>query len=324
VSKHCAVISIGTNSTRVLLADMAPELPHIDLARSIGTRIGEGLRERGHLGDEPMERTLDAVRQHLRAVRGHYVRLFAIATSALRRADNADDFTQRVTEITGVPVHVITGEEEAAASYRGAVTALGPHHALEVGVADVGGGSTEYAIGNGTTPERTISCEIGAVRLTEAVPALTGREGIVDLDTIERARTVAREALAPLTDFRPIERLVFVGGSATTAAAIVRAKKSKFDRYDVTRADLQRTLVRLCAMPYKERKNILGMKTQRADILPAGIIVLETLLDLASQTHAMASTADLLLGYLLAQRDLHPFPTEHHAPGRTLPVESRR
>jgi len=310
LSKHSAVISIGTNSTRVLLADMAPDVPHVDLAQSIGTRIGEGLRESGHLGDEPMQRTLAAVRSHLRSVRGHYLKLYAIATSAVRRADNGAAFTQAVTDLIGVPVHVLSGDEEASASYRGAITALGTLHGEEVGVIDTGGGSTEYAIGDGPMPERTTSCEIGAVRLTEAVPTLAGRDGVVDLDTIERARSIAREALAPIAGFRAIEKLAFVGGSATTAACVVRGKKTKIERFELTRVDLQRTLVRLCALSYKERKEIVGMKPQRADILPAGIIVLETALDLLGRDRATATTADLLLGYLLQQRDAHP----SHAP----------
>jgi exopolyphosphatase / guanosine-5'-triphosphate,3'-diphosphate pyrophosphatase len=316
MSKHYAVLSIGTNSTRVLLADVAPEIPHADLARSIGTRIGEGLSERGLLGEAPMERTLDALRSLQRAVRGHYVRLFAIATSAVRRAENGEYFAQRVQSLCGVPLHVLSGDEEATASYRGAITALRHTHADMDGVIDTGGGSTEYAIGSSHTPERTISCEIGAVRLTEAVPQLDGRSGIVDLDTIERARTVAREALAPIAEFPRVDRLALVGGSATTAAAVVRGKKTKFDRLELTRNDLQRALVRLCGLSLKERKELPGMKPQRADILPAGIIVLETVLDLAGHDRAVATTADLLLGYLLLQRDAEPA-------GRTLPPSPR-
>ena len=311
MSKHAAIISIGTNSTRVLLADMAPDVPHVDLAMSIGTRIGEGLKESGHLGFEPMQRTIEAVRSHFRAVRGHYLKLHAIATSAVRRADNGIDFTDAVTKVIGVPVHVLSGDEEAAASYRGAITALGALHGEEVGVIDTGGGSTEYAIGNGPEPERTVSCEIGAVRLTEAVHALSGMDGVVDLDTIERGRKIAREALAPIRDFRPIEKLALVGGSATTAAAVVRGKRTKVDRFELTRSDLQRTLVRLCALTYEERKEMVGMKPQRADILPAGIIVLETALDLLGRDRAVATTADLLLGYLLQQRDGSRTPQPH-------------
>lgn len=303
MSRHYAVISIGTNSTRVLLADMAPELPHVELGRSIGTRIGEGLRERGTLGEEPMRRTLDAVRSHFKAVRGHYVKLFVIATSAVRRAENGGEFAAVLEKITGTSLHVLSGDEEAQASYRGAITALGRLHGQEVGVIDTGGGSTEYAIGNGPHADRTVSCEIGAVRLTELVPQLAGRDGIVDLDTIERARGIAREALAPIADFEPIENLAFVGGSATTAAAVLRGKKNSPGEYELTRTDLQRALVKLCALDTKARKQIPGMKPQRADILPAGIVILETVLDLLGQTTAVATTADLLLGYMLLHRD---------------------
>ena len=90
MSAHLAVISIGTNSTRVLLADCSAARPHVALARSIGTRLGEGLGEHGAIGEQPMERTLEAIRNHLRAVRGHYLRLYVIATSAVRRASNIE------------------------------------------------------------------------------------------------------------------------------------------------------------------------------------------------------------------------------------------
>ncbi len=287
----------------MLLADVEPDVPRIELTRSIGTRIGEGLGEHGRLGDEPMERTLAAIVQLVRAVRGHYVRLFAVATSALRRAENGEAFEQRVFDVLGVPLRVLTGEEEAAASYRGALTAFGTLRGERVGVLDVGGGSTEYAVGDSTQPERVISCEIGAVRLTEALPALAGREGTVDPATLERARAVARGALSPLADYANVERVAIVGGSATTTAAIVRARKTPPLSYALTRSDLERTLARLTAMKLEERKAVVGMKPQRADILPGGIVVLESALEIIGRDEAIATTADLLLGIALEQRD---------------------
>lgn len=303
MSKNYAVISIGSNSTRVALADVAAPTPHVHLALSTGTRIGEGLRDGGTLGDEPMQRTLDAIASHLRAVRGHYVRLFAIATSAVRRASNGDAFTARVQAMLGVPVHVLSGDEEAVASYRGAITAFGPLHNEELGLVDVGGGSSEYATGNGPLPDHTVSCEIGAVRLTEALPLLGGNDGVVDLDTIERAREIARKALLPIADFPKVGHVAFVGGSATTVASLIRGKRTKIDQYELSRSDVERALVRLCALPLRERRMLAGMKPQRADILPAGIIVLETVLDLIGHDRATATTADLLLGYLLQHVD---------------------
>jgi exopolyphosphatase / guanosine-5'-triphosphate,3'-diphosphate pyrophosphatase len=303
LSKRYAIVSIGTNSTRLLLADVAFETPRVELARSTGTRIGEGLGERGRLGDEPMQRTLDAIGQLARAVRGHYVRLFAVATSALRRAENADEFAERVQAVLGVPLRVLSGEEEATASYRGALTAFGDLRGERVGVLDVGGGSTEYAVGDSDKPERVISCEIGAVRLTEQVPALAGRDGAVDDAAISRARAAAAEALKPLAETGPIERLALVGGTATTTAGILRERRAPIMAYSLTRSDLERTLKRLTSMKLDDRKRIAGIKPQRADILPAGIIVLGSALEILGRDQAIATTADLLLGILLQERD---------------------
>ena len=303
MSKRYAVISVGTNSTRLLLADVEPENPRVEVARSTGTRIGEGLGERGHLADEAMARTLDAIAQFQRAIRGHYVRLFAISTSALRRADNGEAFAQRVQEMLGVPLRILSGEEEAIASYRGGLTAFGALRGERSGVLDVGGGSTEYAAGTSTEPEAVISCEIGAVRLTEAVPELRGAGGAAGEDAVERARELAREALKPLAEQPAVERLAFVGGSATTTAAIVRGKRTLLQAFPLDRAALARVLEMLLKMPLDERKGIEGMKPQRADILPAGIIVLETAMDLLKCEKAVATAADLLLGVLLQERD---------------------
>ncbi len=304
MSKQYAVISVGTNSTRMLLANVAPDVPHIDAVRSLGTRIGEGLDAEGRLGEEPMRRTLDAIGQLYRQVRGHYVKLFAVSTSAVRRAGNSDEFLERAREILGVPMHVLSGEEEAEASYRGAITALGPLHGERVAVVDTGGGSTEYAAGTTTKPERVISCEVGAVRLTEALPALAGNRGPVDAETIERARSIAREALAPLNDSEPVERVAFVGGSATTTAGIVRAaQRSRRFLSTLARGSAKRTGAHIRPDRSKDRKNVIGMNPQRADILPAGIIVLDTVLEILKRDAATATTDDLLLGVLLQHRD---------------------
>ncbi len=303
MSKRYAIVSIGTNSTRLLLADMAPEIPRVELARSTGTRIGEGLGERGRLSDEPMKRTLDAIGQLARAIRGHYVRLFAVATSALRRAENQEEFAERVAQLLGVPVRVLSGEEEAAASYRGALTAFDKLRGEQVGVLDMGGGSTEYGVGNSLQPENVVSCEIGAVRLTEAVPALAGGDGAIDGADVNNAREIARQALKPLAQCPPVERLAFVGGSATTTAAIVRGRRTPVSSFSLSRADLARTLDRLLAMKLEKRKAVVGMRPQRADILPAGIIVLDAALEALDHDQAIATTADLLLGILLQERD---------------------
>ncbi len=168
---------------------------------------------------------------------------------------------------------------------------------------DVGGGSTEYAAGDGPLPEDVVSCEIGAVRLTEAVPALAGGDAPVGDKVVEQARAAARDALAPLAKCAAVERLALVGGSATTAAAIVRGRATPAGTQPLTRADLQRTLERLLGMNLEERRVVTGMKPQRADILPAGIVLIDTAMEVLGKDEAVATTADLLLGVLLQERD---------------------
>jgi exopolyphosphatase/guanosine-5'-triphosphate,3'-diphosphate pyrophosphatase len=226
-----------------------------------------------------------------------------VATSALRRAENGEEFSQRVQDLLDTPLRILSGEEEAAASYRGALTVLGELRGERVGVLDVGGGSTEYATGTSTEPEKVITCEVGAVRVTEAVPRLAGREGAVEEAAVQRARAMARKALEPLTECAAVERLALVGGTATTIAGIVRGRRTPIHSFDLTGEDLQRGLERLLAMPLEERKKVEGMKPQRADILPAGIIVIETAMEIIGADKAVATSSDLLLGILLQERE---------------------
>ncbi len=317
MSRRYAVLSIGSNSTRALLADVEPETPRIEVARSIGTRIGEGLGDSGKLGEEPMARTLDVLRGYMGVIRGHYVKLIVIATSALRRASNGEEFAGKVAEIAGAPLRILSGDEEATASYRGALTVLGPLRGERVGVVDMGGGSTEFAAGTSLQPDDLISCEIGAVRLTETVPALAGDKGKIGDADLERARTLAAQALEPLKQYDKVERLAMVGGTATTAGAIVQGRPSAITSASLGRDDLQKILHRLVSLPLEERKKIAGIKPQRADILPGGIVVLLAAMDATRCDQAVATSSDLLLGVALQERDALAGRPERHEGFRT-------
>lgn len=294
------MLSVGTNSTRLLVADMRPEIPHVELARTVGTRIGEGLGESGALGAEPMKRTLDVLREYAKGARERGASFVAIGTSALRRAGNAQQFLDAVRDATGATLRVLTGEEEARASFRGAVGSL-PEFAGPTGVVDIGGGSTEYAIGTGIEPTLVCSYEIGAVRLTEQLPALSGRSGAVDGQSLADGVRIATEVLGPMHAQPPVERLLFVGGSATTTAALADERAPRAP--ELTRQILARTLERLCSLDLEARKALRGMRPQRADILPAGIILLATAMELVGRRTAIVAPGDLLLGTLLQERD---------------------
>ncbi len=265
------------------MADVDSSDPRIISARSIGTRIGEGLKESGRLGELPMQRTLDAISELYADMAVQAELVAVIATSALRRAENADVFAARVRAVTGLLVSVVSGAEEARYSFLGAVQAL-PGTGW-FGVADVGGGSTEYAIGVRGDVRQTVSCETGAVRLTESFP--------------ERGAERARSLLAPIAAFRKVDRLAFVGGSATTAASILRGNRDPFTIFELTGSDLRALLATIASMSVEARKLVPGMSPQRADILPAGLAVLNAILELTGHESATVTTSDLLFGYLL-------------------------
>lgn len=295
------VISIGTNSTRALVAALNGTT-QVLLARSIGTRIGEGLKERGRLEVEPMRRTLDAVREHIDAVRELTGDVCAIATSALRRADNGELFASRVQEIVGAPLEIISGEEEARRSFIGAVSAIDTNLQATFGVLDVGGGSAEYAAGNKQHVSQIVSCEIGAVRLTEAVPELAGTRGPIDDAAIARACEIAHESTEPIAQFPSVDRAVLVGGSATTAIAVQRGNREMFDYAEMSRAKLRDLIGLLRASNLQARKALPGMNPQRADILLGGLLIIDVVLERTQHEQALVSTNDLLLGTLLLSR----------------------
>lgn len=297
------LISIGTNSTRALIARFGDGAPETLLHRSTGTRIGEGLRERGHLEEAAMQRTLDAIAEHARAIREHGTEFRIIATSALRRADNETTFEQRVRALTGAGIRIISGEEEAACSFAGALSGIDSTTGGRFGVLDVGGGSSEYAVGTKEGCERVVSCEIGAVRLTEAFPQLAGTSGAISAQILDSARAYARAALEPARQLNHTDRLVLVGGSATTAVSLVRGKREFFSYAELAAADAAGWIGRLASLPLADRKTLPGMNPQRADILLGGLLIIDEVLRENAGSTPLVSTSDVLLGYLLRHAD---------------------
>lgn len=293
------LISIGTNSTRALAARIEHGRGTPLLHRSTGTRIGEGLKECGHLDEAAMQRTLDAVAEHHKALCEITPDIRAIATSALRRADNAQQFANRVREITGAELQIVSGDDEARYAFTGAVSGLSDADRETFGVLDTGGGSTEYAAGTANGPERIVSCEIGAVRLTEELPQLSGTSGAIAEETLDRARARADAAIAPIGAFPRVGRLLFVGGTATTIVSMLAGNRDPFPYAQLRRADLQSAIERLRDLDLPARRSLPGVNPQRADILLGGAIVLEAAFGRTLHDCATVSANDLLLGFLL-------------------------
>ncbi len=298
-----AVLSIGSNSTRALVVTLDDREPQVLYAASIGTRIGEGLKTDGRLGDEPMARTVNALREHLAAIAAFQpMRLTVVATSAVRRAKNADAFAAMVYALTNVRLRILSGDDEARAAYRGALTALSSADRagnVRIGVIDTGGGSTEYAVGRTNRPEIAVSCEIGAVRLTERFGQLAGKSGPIGDDVLSEALLATRERLAALATFPVAERLLCVGGSATSLAALMGGNGESVLSRVLTRQHVRESIGMLRERTFEQRIGMPGMRAQRADILLAGALILDSAFAVLGHESALTTTADLPLGVLL-------------------------
>ncbi len=308
-----ALFSIGTNSTRLLVVDGAERLA----AESRGTRIGAGIGETGTLDPAARERTLAAVEEYAQIARRLGVTAAdAIATSALRRATDGAAFADQVAQRVGAAPRVLSGTDEATYSFLGATASRDDGE--PIAVLDVGGGSTELAVDvprrarTAGTVAQTWSIEIGAVRLSERHPLLLGARA---LDRHERrgleaeARADAAEVLRPFSGLRGVAELIAVGGTVFTASAMTAGGVR--DGATMTHADCLRLIDELLARDLDARKMLPHIRPQRADILPAGLIVVDQACRLLGVDRFTVSEADLLVGYLAspAFRE-HRFPPQ--------------
>ena len=297
-----AVISVGTNSCRLLIASRdADGAIRAGYHETRGTRLGEAVDKTRSLKPEAVERTLEAVRDYAALARGVDT-IFGIGTSALRDAADGREFADRFEREAGVSLEVLGGDEEASSSFAGALAGLragGFDAPVSLSVIDVGGGSTEIARRtNAGDDPRVASLQIGAVRLTEAWL----KSDPPSAAEVERARLVIRSGIAELPEaVRPAGAIVAVGGTATTAARMLQAldEAPGSGVAIVAAADLSALLKAVLALPIAERKRMRGLPAQRADIFPAGLLVVDEIVRAAGADSATVTDSDLLLGYIV-------------------------
>jgi exopolyphosphatase/guanosine-5'-triphosphate,3'-diphosphate pyrophosphatase len=284
----------------LVVRDRAPgEVEQLEHGQ-MGTRLGEGLKAQGALAPAAMERTLAAVAEFARRAQARDAAIACIATSAVRRAVNAAEFAERVRAIAGAPLEVLDGLDEARASFIGA-TYGAPRDGRRIAVVDIGGGSTECALGCDGRLERGRSVEIGSVRVSERFPALMG--GCAG----EEARAAAREARlaidAEVGSFialgRPDEVRAVAGTALTLAAVAFGSHVDRVSGAILPSALLEATIERLLAANLEQRRAMPGMLPQRADILAGGALILAQTLRALAADAALLEVNDLLLGYLL-------------------------
>lgn len=267
-----AAIDCGTNAIRLLVSEEGR-----DLARQMRTvRLGEGVDRTGEFAQAALDRTFAALDEYVGIMRANGVaRVRFVATSASRDARNRDAFIDGVLARVGVAPEVISGDEEAALSFAGATASLTVAH--PVLVVDLGGGSTEFVLGD-TAPIAARSVDIGCVRMTErhlhGDPA-TAQEIAAAIGDIDAALDRAGEAV----DLAAAQSLIGVAGTVTTVAAMAHG----LEAYDaarihglVTIPDLVHEVAeQLLAMPRADRARLGFMHPGRVDVIGAGALVLD-------------------------------------------------
>jgi exopolyphosphatase/guanosine-5'-triphosphate,3'-diphosphate pyrophosphatase len=285
-----AVVDIGTNSTRLLLAAVDGAVQELD-RRTIVTRLGEGVDRTGRLGEEPIERVFRALDTYREAIARADVRT-AVMTSAVRDAANGPEFAARVERELGMSARTLTGEEEAHLTYRGA-TAL-RDDAEPLLVIDIGGGSTELVVGTRGRVSFHASTQNGVVRHSE-------RHLHRDPPTRQELAALAADVDVPVA---PAGTAVAVAGTATSCAAIDLA----LEPYDATRVEghvlaverLREIRDRLAALPLEERARVPGLHPDRAPVIVAGVVILLRVLEAYGLDRVEVSERDILWGVALA------------------------
>ncbi|HEV2062688.1 MAG TPA: Ppx/GppA phosphatase family protein [Solirubrobacteraceae bacterium] len=303
-----AVVDIGTNSTRLLVADVEDGRVTRELEReSRVTRLGQGVDASGTLAPEAMERVFAVLEDYRSAIDAHGAdATTAVMTSAVRDASNGAAFAEAVRERFGLDARTLAGDEEAALTFMGATSER--QGAEEAVVVDIGGGSTEIVAGRAREVSFFASLQVGVVRQTERhVRSDPPTPDELTALATEVEETIAREVPAEVRE--RVRDAIAVAGTATSSAAIDLA----LDPYDpdavhghvLTLARLEELLARLAQMPNDERREVVGLHPDRAPTIVAGIAILVEVLRAFGLEEVEVSEHDILRGAALRRAASH-------------------
>ncbi len=282
-----AVIDIGTNTTRLLVAERDDDGAVVELGRRTTiTSLGQGVDATGRLAPEAMERVARAIAEYRELIdRLGAERIVAVATSAMRDAENGPAFRDELKERFGVDARTISGDEEARLTFLGATA--GRRDDRQTVVIDIGGGSTEYVSGRpGLGPDHYESTQMGSVRHTE-------RFLRSDPPTGEELESLAEDVRKTVPRVEA-QHGIAVAGTATSLAAIDGAER--VHGYTLSLAACERIAAMLAALPLAERREVDGLHPDRAPTIVAGAVILTESVRTLGLTEVEVSDRDILHG----------------------------
>ncbi len=320
--RRIAAIDVGTNSIRLIVAENQPDGSYrvLDDEKEL-TRLGRGLLETGKLSPEAIEHTAVTVARMRSIAEGYQAdEIRVVATAAARQASNSDALARLIQERAGLGMQVISGEEEALLAYRSAASAFDLRD-MSSAVVDIGGGSSEIVLAaavkdrsddarraglGGGVIERVYTVPIGAVVLTEKFggPEVCGGKRFQTMRD-EVARTLKHRIGRP-----PIvpQIVIGTGGTLTTLAAMVKLRKlgaggdglfGSVQGFEITRAEIKHVLAQLRSMPVKDRVKVPGLSADRADIIVAGLVIVDAVMKRLDANRLLVHEGGIRDGILL-------------------------
>lgn len=253
------------------------------------------MTDKAYIGKGPQERTLKAIEEFAAAARLEGAdEIFAYGTSIMRDAANGPAFSDEVTSAVGIPVRILSGKEEAYYSYIGAAGTSG----VVTSVVDIGGGSTEICMGFGTDIGMRHSFRLGCVRCSKQFDTTTPR-GVAELK--KHCFDLFRHTEL-MQSVKNVKRWIGVGGTVTSMAAMLQELEvydsAKVQDFVIHQDDVNRMLKKLCAMSYDDKCHLTGLMPERADIIVAGVAILDALMEYFALPEIIVSDRDLSEGLL--------------------------
>ncbi len=299
-----AVVDIGTNSTRLLVADIQAGRVTAELTRRTSvTRLGAGVDAAGRLRDDAIGRVFATLDEYRAEIDAYGVETaLAVLTSAVRDAANGRQFAAEVGRRYRLSAHILTGDQEASLTFLGATSERDPDDLRQTLVLDIGGGSTELVIGAGRRAAFHVSTQAGVVRQTE-------RHIRHDPPTEDELRELAADVRAIFDQSLPaarrsgVEHAIAVAGTATSLAAIAQQLEpydpEKVHGYVLRKEQSEQALSRLASLPLAARREVAGLHPDRAPTIVAGVVILLEALHLLGLDCVEVSEHDILRGAAL-------------------------
>jgi len=304
-----AAFDVGTNTVLMLAVESsATGTPRVLAELSRITRLGRGLDRDGALDPESAARTLGTIVEFAKQARALGVeRIAGVATAALRDARDGRDFIAKVERLAGVTLEIITGEAEAELSYLAVRRGLALDSHLRLLIVDIGGGSTELIRAEPGCELAVTSLRIGSVRLTERF-ARSDAPAQGEVAAIARAVDEALDGLG--WQYRRPEQLVGIAGTVTTICAVALGLHT-YDHlavhgHQLSHDEVRRTLERFVSMPLRERKKLPGLHEARADVIIAGTIILDRVMERFGSERVTVSDQGVRWGLMWRELDAGP------------------